>query len=64
MRTKKILFISIICLLTFVLTGCMYLMEEDPWKWQKRADERERIRREQEINKQQSTNNTNSFQQN
>jgi hypothetical protein len=51
---KKVLFVSLICLFVFSLGGCMYLMEEDPWKWQKKVDERERIRKEQEMNKQQA----------
>jgi hypothetical protein len=42
----------------------MYLMEEDPWEWQRKSDERKRIHKEQEMNKQQSTTtDTNSSQQ-
>jgi nitric oxide reductase large subunit len=66
MITKKIAIISIIVfLVSIVLSGCMYLMEEDPWEHQRKMDERERIRKEQEMKKQQSTTTeTNSSQQN
>lgn len=65
MITKKITIISIILFLfSIVLSGCMYLMEEDPWEWQRKSDERKRIHKEQEMNKQQSTTtDTNSSQQ-
>jgi hypothetical protein len=52
-------------LVSIVLSGCMYLMEEDPWEHQRKMDERERIRKEQEMQKKQSTTiDTNSPQQN
>ena len=63
---KKIAVISIMLFLSAViLSCCMYLMEEDPWGWQRKSNERKRILKEQEIKKQQNTmTDTNSSQQN
>jgi ABC-type dipeptide/oligopeptide/nickel transport system permease component len=56
MIIKRLAIISIaLFLLSIVSSGCMYLMEEDPWELQREMNERKRINKEQEVNKQQST---------